>query len=648
MFDKEKFTGSHLTFDNNFKLLFDEKNKIIFAPNGVGKTSIYTSMKNHNKDNCFFIDYEEMRLNFVKNKKKISFGPSIAASNLIREEINKIENEVNLVNEFKLLKITTLTDANKVYQGLGNVFKNNGEIHKIFRDDKLELLSKFNSYKGIIVNNYSDFKDISKLSEEIKLISNQKFLNIYDEIKNLIDEDENKCPVCDSIARKTIISIIEEKERSLKKIESRLIDDFIKENSTLSVQDSQTALNEIISVFNNNEITNQDIVSFAVAPNDHSEFSKKIKNNQDKVIKLNKELIDINTRLKEFYENVSENERYRDLICQIFRIKDDAIKLNTDEYRIEIKLDRNIETYSTGEVNVALFMTSLFEFVQTDKEWIIMDDPISSFDLTNQYKIIFELIDLLVRDETIKRKAVVLTHNLDVFNIANSERKIFNFYAIESFNETFETESEKILSLIPVNIGESLSINTILRKIENTRKIDYAYIDALIKREEKDNEKFHDIFHYHGSMKTINNGDIDISNEYLYSLIDDIDKKRTLVGDRQNFYRNCSTKIIYIAALRVWIEKKIYENCITQENIDDFKKCNTLNQKIELIYPDSNLTKENLHFKTSLLSKKAMLNQNAHYESQISPFNFTLNINIGTLADEIIEIKRLFEEKFSA
>ena len=45
------------------------------------------------------------------------------------------------------------------------------------------------------------------------------------------------------------------------------------------------------------------------------------------------------------------------------------------------------------------------------------------------------------------------------------------------------------------------------------------------------------------------------------------------------------------------------------------------------------------------MSKKVMLNQNEHYQSQIIPFNYALNISLDELVSEIKEIKERFETK---
>ena len=46
--------------------------------------------------------------------------------------------------------------------------------------------------------------------------------------------------------------------------------------------------------------------------------------------------------------------------------------------------------------------------------------------------------------------------------------------------------------------------------------------------------------------------------------------------------------------------------------------------------------------RTFLMSKKVMLNQNEHYQSQIIPFNYALNISLDELIGEIEDIKNRF------
>jgi hypothetical protein len=44
----------------------------------------------------------------------------------------------------------------------------------------------------------------------------------------------------------------------------------------------------------------------------------------------------------------------------------------------------------------------------------------------------------------------------------------------------------------------------------------------------------------------------------------------------------------------------------------------------------------------SLMSKKVMLNECIHYDSQVMPFAYASNLSIDNINNEIVEIKKLF------
>ena len=106
---------------------------------------------------------------------------------------------------------------------------------------------------------------------------------------------------------------------------------------------------------------------------------------------------------------------------------------------------------------------------------------------------------------------------------------------------------------------------------------------------------------------------------------------------------------MYMCAIRVWIEKKFF---------DAVKEDNTLIKKIEgkqflekgnVLLPKNSdsvlISKYPNVTRTFLMSKKVMLNQNEHYQSQIIPFNYALNISLDELISEIEAIKNRFNSK---
>ena len=103
-----------------------------------------------------------------------------------------------------------------------------------------------------------------------------------------------------------------------------------------------------------------------------------------------------------------------------------------------------------------------------------------------------------------------------------------------------------------------------------------------------------------------------------------------------------------MCALRIWIEKSLY-NIIPSEN----DKCiflsrKTITEKINYLLPKNGQNKietitENL--KEILMSKKVMLNQCVHYYGQVVPLEYALNLSCDDIKSEIEELKEIFKNE---
>jgi hypothetical protein len=98
----------------------------------------------------------------------------------------------------------------------------------------------------------------------------------------------------------------------------------------------------------------------------------------------------------------------------------------------------------------------------------------------------------------------------------------------------------------------------------------------------------------------------------------------------------------------VWLEKKLYlliSNSDTQLQTR-FINEDTINKKIDCILPRSGAIVPNVNIPAGLtrdvlMSKKVMLNQGVHYNSQVLPFAYAINLSLDMLKDEILELKTL-------
>ena len=183
-----------------------------------------------------------------------------------------------------------------------------------------------------------------------------------------------------------------------------------------------------------------------------------------------------------------------------------------------------------------------------------------------------------------------------------------------------------------------ISIDNLLENIDSsyTHK---KYLELLMKKDTWDDRipdeyENHLIFHYDEPFSKNIDG-YDYNNDYLFNLIEQYDDT-TL--DNTNYIENTANKIIYTAALRIWIEKQFYD--ITNNDISLHGK--EFGSKIQYMFENGRWTGSTKVTKEYLMSKKVMLNQHIHQKSQEMPFYFALNLSLDDVAKEITDIKNHF------
>lgn len=146
---------------------------------------------------------------------------------------------------------------------------------------------------------------------------------------------------------------------------------------------------------------------------------------------------------------------------------------------------------------------------------MIIDDPLSSYEFVNQYRIVFRIVESGKDD----KKIIVFTHNIEKHN------------------------SKLILEQIK---SENI-INSIL-SLESIRNMN-LYIDLLVYRENCEKGQLfsgYKVFHY-DSLFTFNSNDTKelkfngLNNEYFLHLIDNV-----AINYKNSFEENKITKILYL------------------------------------------------------------------------------------------------------
>lgn len=276
-----------------------------------------------------------------------------------------------------------------------------------------------------------------------------------------------------------------------------------------------------------------------------------------------------------------------------------------------------------------ILLFKLYEFKINDSNTLIIDDPLTSYDLINQYKILFEIVNTT----STEKKILIFTHNIEMINIINSKDSgTFRYQYIEKYLEKL------YLRNIDINAtGSILSLGNLLN-LDNEK-----YLRFLMEREKEEKDEYHKVFHYDNSYTLQDNEFNGLTNEYFVNLIDNFNPNYI---KNTTFSQNTFNKIIYMCAIRVWIEKKFYKAIKEDEEILRKITGKQFPEKVNVLLPrnsDSLLINQYPNLtRTFLMSKKVMLNQNEHYQSQIIPFNYALNISLDELIYEIEEIKERF------
>jgi len=422
--NKEEFLNiesNHLKFSNNFEIDLND-DQIIFAPNGVGKTSIFKLFISENKFDRYF-SQEDLKDNFIKNKKKINIGPNILRLNKLKKKKSEL---VEKIGSKTLLKKASISNAKIAAEyNFTDDFKENkvSTIHNVESVKNISQLIK----EEILDNDFIKFAHInSSAYKEIKMSHTNKkeLLEVLNySLKNIENEI---CPVC-SEARVGLSALLTEKIENIKNDIKDKIDIL---NSSKKFNLSMNNLEKNIESIKISKIEENDIKSYILLGTptiaEINEYISNCEKNDD----YDKEILSLEGDLENHYKNLSNNF---DVIKQELEkyFPGSSINLDVDSFSLEITLKRDISTYSTGEINLMIFLVEILEFEYSDALTLCMDDPLTSFDTVNQYKIVYEIMRLRNNN----KKIICLTHNIDMIEIFKSQHSgKFKYYFIDKFN----------------------------------------------------------------------------------------------------------------------------------------------------------------------------------------------------------------------
>ena len=624
MFNKDDFNNiNYINFDDSFNIELDRNSKIIFGYNGIGKSSIYKYLKSKYQE-YDYLDYEDTKESFLKNKKEVVIGARIQTITRLKNEIEELKQSNDVEGILKKYDYNSQTKAKRVSNELANIQKLKEIKEVTLEKTKLEYASNilYEEIKKDFFDNYKAIKEIANIKEEIEALKNVYMDQAYQALINSIDDNETTCPACNTKGIHNLKAIFNQKKKIYEESNKSLFGNFKFHNDT----DKEKKIEDLIELANN--FDDKEIAELIIYDVDDKRRTNIIENLRQ-IEEKNKEIENLQEKLQKYYNNIKKEEKDIKFYFEN-RFDIEELKFDDNENQIIIKFKRNVDTYSEGEIHLIILLFKLYEFKINDSNTLIIDDPLTSYDLINQYKTLFEIVNTA----STEKKILIFTHNIEMINIINSQDSgTFRYQYIEKYL------GKLYLKNIDINAtGSILSLSNLLN-LDNEK-----YLRLLIEREKEENDEYHKVFHYDNSY-TLQDTDFEgLTNEYFVNLIENFNP-----NDIKNmtFSQNTSNKIIYMCAIRVWIEKKFYE--VIKEDEEILRKITgkQFSEKVNVLLPrnsDSLLINQYPNMtRTFLMSKKVMLNQNEHYQSQIIPFNYALNISLDELIHEVQEIKEKFE-----
>lgn len=636
IFSKDLITNPELDWfkiklDDNFRIDNDAHSKVVFGFNGVGKSTIFKCIKQLNNSEVEYLEYVELKDQIVKGKDKLIISSNISQIEQLKKQKEPLVADLNIK---KLIKDTygysKIGEVDQFGERVKDAVRNNSFNGFTKTHDDIRAVETIlsNVPAGLFINAIPEISRVISAEQELQNEKDRVLFNVLSSLNEFTVETDDVCPVCDSnIAN--IKQIIQNKMHVLSERKSELIIKL--KNSNLRVDESVisnlvTALSELNA--------DSDLKADFILCGGSSTKLASINTTLSTVQGIDAQLHPLEIEAERVFNNLSNvrGSLEQDL-KRYFQVNSENITFDDSNHSIIVKFPRELKTYSTGELNLISFLFRLYSFIGSDKSLLVLDDPVSSLDLVNHYKIAYEIVKNNKRD----KKLLILTHSVEFVNVVNSQHpNSFKFYYLEEANGRIFLQSISYDSSDP-------NPNIIsLHRLQDQPPFD-RLIESLKSRESQSEiSSIQRLFHFTIDKQHLDDDSNLFSNHDFIDLIDNFSD-----FTNHDFYVNSFTKVLYLVALRTWLESKLFYLIPNEQNeikVQYLQK-DTFHQKIDYIFPRLQVplirVPENLS-RDLLMSKKVMLNQSIHYESQIMPFAYAINISLDDLKNEILELKALF------
>jgi Uncharacterized protein conserved in bacteria len=624
------------TLDSSFSLP-DNTDLVVFGFNGIGKTTLVNLIKKLQNASNFFLDYEEDggRSDLISNtskKNEVQIKIDVSQITDLKTKLNaeKANLEVCVKNGLgSKMGITNAATAKRYSQGIKDA-----QAKKLSRPltSTSQDIAQLNALLGgippkVFVECESQVNNVGSVISQMKSLQDERLFSALNELDKNLSSTDSTCPVCGS----TVPNIKQLVQNLIKKLGSARNALSIEIEKRYGIQVTQKQITSLLSAdakMLSNPVLKDD---YFICGGDMATYSS-INSALGNISSYQSQITNLSSRAQTAYASVvSQKQRFEDEMSVYFGATN--FEWDSQDYSVSFQLPRPFSTYSTGEKNLLIFLYHIYEFLGSDKNTLILDDPVSSLDLVNHYKIAYEI----VRASALGKHVVVFSHSPTLLNTLNGQySKHFAFYYMEEYG------GKRFLQQIPLSHLRGRDTCLIsLKGISSSLDTDGLIADLQV-RDHPGNSLDQNLFHF----DTIDH----FGSSHLYSnnsLIAEIDNFRALPYS-PDFFANTYCKIRESIALRLWVEKELY-SLINPGSAKQTAFLNdwTLAEKVDEIFDRNGACKAGVVVPSTLtrdrlMSKKVMLNECIHYDSQVMPFAYASNLSIDNVNDEILEIKKLF------
>jgi ABC-type cobalamin/Fe3+-siderophores transport system ATPase subunit len=645
-------------------------NSIIFAPNGTGKTTLFNILLDLYKDQAVSFSYAQQDEDLHFDGEKLIISTTTDSTESLKKKIKDEENAFlvakPLGNFFEHTTKKDLKDNPYALQIYGCFMaKEKGIEYQTFEGlsetQRVSLSPFLKNPKdlGVLLENEAKVKKNweTKKSIDLKASTFYSFYSLfaaYDPDSHQEELKSNGCPFCGRPCDTTLLQDIKKQQEKANSAMANSLNKCECIRNCKTGDEAVALISEAIDALNELTIDQKRTLVFTQGD------AKKEKDRK-------KQVSDLQANKKSLDEAIQK----QDALFSFFKSGFESVKLNIETYypgssvlldeskkSIVIALPRDYKAFSDGERHRLYELAVLFAFLGSDKNYLFIDDPLTQLDFPNQYQIVFDF-NKIARGASQKKALIIFTCNPSLISLSYSQDPSnFSYFYLESFKrekddktmvyiriKPFGIRPENYKNIFDLSLLFDCPLGKYVRALSDRNSIS-TYVGGLLEKKQYVSpdlsarlDTLDLLFHYDRTVHID-----DCSTEELLSLVGNYHD----CNPDASFSEASTHKIVILAAIRVWIEYRLYLfGLFAEEKIherialsgDLFSKI----KKVSLSSP-SLLHDFFPNWDADILkSRKVMINDDCHPNSQTAPFIYAITVSEETINSEIKIIKNVLE-----